>query len=48
MKGEELPLAARKGLKLVEGEGLVGAVVSCQKIAEVRDGEWLSRSLESC
>ncbi len=48
MEGQELPLAARKGLRLVEGQGLLGAVVSCQRMAEMREGEWLSRSLKSC
>ena len=48
MVGNELPLAARKERKLVEGEGLAGAGQSCLRMADVREGEWLSRSLESC
>ena len=47
-EGNELPLAARKERRLVEGEGQSGAVGSSQGMAEVREGEWLSRSLESC
>ena len=48
MVGNELPLAAMKDRKLVEGEGLTGAGESCLRMAEVREGEWLSRCLESC
>jgi hypothetical protein len=39
MEGEELPLAARKGQKLGEGKGLLEAFLSCQRVAEVREGE---------
>ena len=39
MEGHELPLVARKGLRLVEGEEQLGAVVGCLKMAEVREGE---------
>ena len=48
MVGNELPLAAMKERKLVEGEGLTGAGESCLGMAELREGEWLSRSLKSC
>ena len=47
-EGNELPLTARKERRLVEREGLSGAVESCRGMAEVMEGEWLSRSLESC
>ena len=45
MEGKELPLAARNERRLVEGEGLSGAVVCCRRMAEVGEGERLSRSL---
>ena len=48
MVGNELPLAAMKDRKVVGGEGLTGAGEGCLRVAEVREGEWLARSLESC
>ena len=47
-EGNGLALAARKERRLVEGEGLSGAVERCRGMAEVREGEWLSRFLEIC
>ena len=48
MEGEELSLAAREELKL-EGRGKLScALASCQRVAEVGEGKWLSRSLEGC
>ena len=48
MERDELSLVARNGEKLGEGGCLTGVVVSCQRMAEVREGVRLPRAVESC